>query len=100
MSVQALQGRRRYALLFLGHRSASTLPACPDPRRRNAIGLKGREAIQFARIAGEYGCDVLEIVELAPQFDISQMSIKMAANMIYHYLGSRAKTLRDQGMEP
>ncbi len=70
----------------------STSPEC--------YGLKGREAIQFARIAGQYGCDVLEVVELAPQFDISQMSIKMAANMIYHYLGSRAKTLRDQGLEP
>ena len=41
--------------------------------------------------------DVLEVVELAPYFDVSQMSIKMAANMIYHYLGSRARTLIDQG---
>ena len=62
----------------------STSPEC--------FGLKGREAIELARVAGKYGCDVLEIVELAPYFDVSHMSIKMAANMIYHYLGSRART--------
>lgn len=67
----------------------STSPEC--------YGLKGREAIQLARVAGKFGCDVFEIVELAPYFDVSHMSIKMAANMIYHYLGSRARTLIDQG---
>ena len=34
---------------------------------------------------------------LAPVFDASQMSTKLACNLIYHYLGSRAATLRDRG---
>jgi len=62
---------------------------CPE-----CYGIKAREAIQLARIAGEYGVDVLELAELAPLFDASQMSTKLACTMIYHYLGSRAATLR------
>ena len=57
-----------------------------------------RKAIQLARIAGTYGADVLEISELCPLFDVSQMSTKLACCMVYHYLGSRVKTLRDQGL--
>jgi agmatinase len=72
----------------------SCMPGSTSPE---CFGLKGREAIELARLAGKYGCDVLEVVELAPYFDVSHMSIKMAANMIYHYLGSRARTLIDQG---
>ncbi len=44
--------------------------------------------------------DVFEISELCPIFDVSQMSMKLACCMIYHYLGSRAKTLRDRGETP
>jgi agmatinase len=75
----------------------SCMPGSTSPE---CYGLKAREAIQLARVAGHYGCDVLEIVELAPYFDVSHMSIKMAANMVYHYLGSRARTLLEQGKRP
>jgi hypothetical protein len=42
----------------------------------------------------------MEVSELCPQFDVSHISIKTAALMIYHFLGSRAKTLRDRGQQP
>ncbi len=76
---------------------ASCMPgtSCPE-----CYGIKAREAIQVARILGEYGADVLELAELAPVFDASQMSTKLACNLIYHYLGSRAATLRDRGEAP
>jgi agmatinase len=73
---------------------ASCMPGTTAPE---CFGLKGREVIQLARVAGIYGVDVFEVSELCPYFDISHMSIKTAVLMIYHYLGSRAKTLRDQG---
>ena len=66
--------------------------SCPE-----SYGIKAREAIQLARVMGEYGADVLELAELSPIFDASQMSMKLACNMIYHYLGSRAVTLRRRG---
>ncbi|MCZ6720223.1 MAG: agmatinase family protein [Proteobacteria bacterium] len=72
----------------------------PGTTAAEPFGIKGREAIQVARIAGTYGADIFEISELAPLFDISQMSIKLACCLAYHYLGSRAKTLREQGKEP
>lgn len=75
----------------------SCMPGSTSPE---CYGLKGREAILFARIAGQYGCDILDVVELCPYFDSSQISAKMAVNMIYHYLGSRAETLRRQGRHP
>ena len=76
---------------------ASCMPgtSCPE-----CYGIKAREAIQLARIAGEYGADVLELAELSPVFDASQISIKLACNLIYHYLGSRAATLRSRGEQP
>lgn len=73
---------------------ASCMPGTTAPE---CFGIKAREAIQLARIAGEYGCDILEISELSPTFDVSYMSIKLACCMIYHYLGSRARTLIDKG---
>ncbi len=73
---------------------ASCMPGTTAPE---TFGIKAREAIQLARTAGQYGADVLEISELSPQFDVSHMSIKLACCMVYHYLGSRAKTLRDKG---
>ena len=42
----------------------------------------------------------MEVSELCPQFDASHISIKTAVLMICHFLGSRAKTLRDQGLKP
>ena len=75
----------------------SCMPANSAPE---CYGLKGREVIQLARIAGRHGCDILDIVELCPDFDPSQISVKMTVNMIYHYLGSRAQTLRQQGKQP
>jgi agmatinase len=76
---------------------ASCMPgtSCPE-----CYGIKAREALQLARIAGEYGADVLELAELAPVFDASQISTKLACNLIYHYLGSRAQTLRNRGETP
>lgn len=76
---------------------ASCMPgtSCPE-----CYGIKAREAIQLARIAGEYGADVLELAELSPVFDASQISTKLACNLIYHYLGSRAATLRSLGEGP
>ena len=75
----------------------STMPgtSCPE-----SYGIKGREAIAFARIAGEYGVDVLELAELSPIFDVSQISAKLACNLLYHYLGSRAATLRKNHETP
>jgi len=76
---------------------ASCMPGTTAPE---CFGLKAREVIQLARVAGTYGADILEVSELCPYFDISQMSIKTAVLMIYHFLGSRAKTLRDRGQQP
>jgi agmatinase len=69
---------------------ASCMPGTTAPE---SFGIKAREAIRLARIAGTYGADVFEVSELCPTFDVSDMSIKLACCMIYHYLGSRAKTL-------
>ena len=76
---------------------ASCMPGttCPE-----CYGIKAREAIQLARIAGEYGVDILELAELSPVFDASQISTKLACNLIYHYLGSRAATLRARNETP
>ena len=60
-----------------------------------AVILSDLEGLPLRTVA-----DVLEISELCPIFDVSQMSIKLAFCMIYHYLGSRAKTLRDRGEAP
>lgn len=73
---------------------ASCMPGTTAPE---CFGLKAREALQLARIAGEFGADVFEISELCPGFDVSQMSTKLAVCMFYHYLGSRARTLRLRG---
>ncbi len=72
---------------------ASCMPGTTAPE---CFGINAREAIQLARIAGTYGADILEISELSPIFDVSQMSTKLACCLIYHYLGSRARTLRDR----
>ena len=69
--------------------------SCPE-----SFGIKAREAIQIARIAGEYDVQVLELAELSPVFDASQISIKLACNLIYHFLGSRAAYLRGRGDSP
>jgi agmatinase len=69
--------------------------SCPE-----SFGIKGREAIAFARLAGEYGVDVIELAELAPVFDVSGISAKLACNLLYHYLGSRASTLRSKNQQP
>ena len=76
---------------------ASCMPGTTAP---GTFGIKSREAIRHARIAGTYGADILAISELCPIFVVSHMSIKLACGMVYHYLGSRAKTLRDQGLAP
>ena len=44
--------------------------------------------------------DVLELAELSPVFDTSQISTKLACNLIYHFLGSRAATLRRRNEAP
>ena len=75
---------------------SSCMPGTTAPE---CFGIKAREAIQIARIAGTYGADIFEISELCPLFDVSQMSAKLACCLAYHYLGSRAKTLREQGKE-
>lgn len=64
----------------------------PEP-----FGFKAREAIQLARTAGQYGASVLEISELSPIFDANNITSKLACCMVYHYLGSRAATLRARG---
>ena len=69
--------------------------SCPE-----SYGLKSREALQIARIAGEYDVGVFELAELSPVFDTSQISTKLACNLIYHYLGSRARALRARGEAP
>ena len=69
--------------------------SCPE-----SFGIKAREAIALARIAGEYDVDVLELAELAPVFDTSMISVKLACNLIYHFLGSRAAMLKTQNRTP
>ena len=80
--------------MFCSVHDASCMPGTTAPE---CFGIKPREALQIARIAGSYGADILEISELCPIFDVSQMSIKLACCMLYHYLGSRAQTLRAEG---
>lgn len=72
----------------------------PSATLAECFGIEAREAIQLARLTGTYGVDILELSELCPIFDVSQMSIKLACCMVYHYLGSRARTLMDQGLAP
>ena len=72
----------------------------PGTTAPECFGLKGREVIQLARTAGKFGADIMEVSELCPQFDASHISIKTACLMICHFLGSRAKTLRDLGQKP
>jgi agmatinase len=74
---------------------ASCMPGTTAPE---CFGIKAREAIQIARIAGTYGADVLEFSELCPMFDVSQISNKLVCCLLLHYLGSRAKTLRESGL--
>jgi arginase family enzyme len=76
---------------------SSCMPGTTAPE---CFGLKGREIIQLARTAGTFGADIMEVSELCPKFDVSHISIKTAALMIMHFLGSRAKTLRDRGQQP
>jgi len=76
---------------------SSCMPGTTVP---STFGIKAREAIQLARIAGLYGADIFELSELAPMFDPSQISNKLACCQVLHYLGSRARTLRDQGRQP
>ena len=74
---------------------AACMPGTTAPE---CFGIKSREAIQIAKVAGIYGADIFEVSELSPQFDVSMMSSKLACMMIFHYLGSRAKTLREKGL--
>ena len=60
----------------------------------------GQSRLQLAQIAGTYGADIFEVSELCPQYDVSDMSTKLVCCMIYHYLGSRAETLRKNGQQP
>jgi agmatinase len=76
---------------------ASCMPGTTAPE---CFGIKPREAIQIARIAGRYGADILEISELCPTFDVSQISIKLACCLVHHYLGSRAQALIAEGRTP
>ncbi len=88
------------AVYFSWDTDSIDIACMPGSTSPECYGLKGREAIRLARIAGEFGADVLDLVELAPTFDVSQMSVRLAVNVIYHYLGSRAATLRSQGLKP
>lgn len=72
---------------------ASCAPGTTAPE---SFGFKAREAIQLARLAGTYGATVLEISELSPTWDANTITSKLSCCMLYHYLGSRAATLRDQ----
>lgn len=64
----------------------------PEP-----FGIKAREALKLAKIAGTYGASVMEISELCPLWDANNITSKLACCMVYHFLGSRAHTLRAQG---
>ena len=93
-------GREPTASISPGTRTPSTSSCMPGTTAPECFGLKGREIIQLARTAGTFGADIMEVSELCPEFDVSHISIKTAALMIYHFLGSRAKTLRDRGQQP
>lgn len=71
----------------------------PGTTYAECYGFKTREGIQLARVAGEYGIDVFDFAELSPMFDQTGISAKLICTLIYHYLGSRAATLRAQGHE-
>jgi agmatinase len=75
---------------------ASCAPGTTAPE---PFGIKAREAIQLARIAGEYGASIMEISELCPLWDANNITSKLSCCMVYHFLGSRAKTLRDRGLK-
>ncbi len=76
---------------------ASCAPGTTAPE---PFGITAREAIQLARIAGEYGASIMEISELCPLWDANTITSKLSCCMFYHFLGSRAKTLRDRGQKP
>lgn len=76
---------------------ASCAPGTTAPE---PFGLKAREAIQLARVAGTYGASIMEISELCPVWDSNNITGKLACCMVYHFLGSRAHTLREQGRSP
>jgi len=76
---------------------ASCAPGTTAPE---PFGINAREAIQLARIAGEYGASIMEISELCPLWDANTITSKLSCCMFYHFLGSRAKTLRDRGQQP
>jgi len=76
---------------------ASCAPGTTAPE---PFGIKAREAIQLARVAGEYGASIMEISELCPLWDANNITSKLSCCMFYHFLGSRAKTLRDRGERP
>jgi agmatinase len=73
---------------------ASCMPGTTAPE---CFGIKAREAIRLAQIAGRHGASIMEVSELCPIFDVSQISIKLACCLVYHFLGSRAKTQRERG---
>ena len=73
---------------------ASCMPGTTAPE---TFGIKPREALELARIAGTFGADIFEISELCPKYDVSDMSTKLVCCMIYHYLCSRAETIRNSG---
>ncbi len=76
---------------------ASCAPGTTAPE---PFGIKAREAITLARTAGEYGASIMEISELCPLWDSNNITSKLSCCMAYHFLGSRAKTLRANGEEP
>jgi agmatinase len=76
---------------------ASCAPGTTAPE---PFGIKSREALQLARIAGEYGASIMEISELCPMWDSNNITSKLSCCMAYQFLGSRAKTLRDNSETP
>ena len=76
---------------------ASCAPGTTAPE---PFGIKSREALTLARVAGQYGASIMEISELCPMWDSNNITSKLSCCMAYHFLGSRAKTLRDNGESP
>ena len=71
-----------------GHtsRTAAQNPSAPSP-----IGLSAYEACQIARLAGEFGIEMFDIVEVSPPYDADGRTCRLAARMIAYFLAGLAE---------
>lgn len=59
-------------------------------------GMTGRELLTAVRIIGKWGFSGLDVVEIAPQYDIGGITARMACRVVLDALASHAIAVRDQ----